>query len=468
MASLADELHALNQNAPPRMAAPQSERFFKTFLPGCRHPRGKHRGEPLILYPYQTDMINAFFDNQVNIWEIGRQGTKTSTAALILAFLSLEQKGDAVISSFRMERATELVAWVKAWCKSHTNPAYAKNLANDATDSAKFHTGFRTIALPHGQSARGYSTEFVITDESQLMDDEDLSALLPTGLTTAPKRLHMGTVWGTSGWFWRYARNADQLGYHLTHKTSEEALTPDGPIIRTELDRLRLELGDLQYNQECLLIPIADVDTFFGQALVDSCRIQNPAKITPDSEVVVGFDHAVSSKDESIAFIAALEPSGILTELEVRAWHNTLIHDQVQELSKQYPNARYCIDGTAEGGKEAKGILQRTGLDVLAIDFGKAKPTLMITHKSRMQQGLFKLQDERTRIQHANYKFSESEAVKGRYKYGSPGTPDDRVDAAALADYRASLLQGAGSAENAVIFVGEPLTFSEPSPWVPR
>jgi hypothetical protein len=147
----------------------------------------------------------------------------------------------------------------------------------------------------------------------------------------------------------------------------------------------------------------------------------------------------------------------------VRAWHDTLIHDQVQELGKQYPNARYCIDGTAEGGKETRGFFQRAGLDVLAIDFSKSKPRLMITHKNRMQQGLFKFHDERTRIQHLNYKFTESETVKGRYKYGLPGNPDDRVDAAALADYRAYLLEGTGSAEDALFFVGDELGIGQPA-----
>jgi len=464
MASFADELHTLNRRTLQTAMAPPKERFFHEFLPGCRHPRGKHRNQPVTLYSYQAEMIDSFFEHQINIWEIGRQGAKTSTAALILAYLSLETTGDAIISSFRMERSTELVGWIKDWCRTHTDPSYEINLSNDATDSAIFKTGFRTIALPHGQSARGYSTQLVITDESQLMDDEDLSALLPTGLTTAPKRIHMGTVWGTSGWFWRYARNAEGLGYHLAHKTSEEALTPDGPIIKSELDRLRLELGDLQYNQECLLIPIPDIDTFFGQTLVESSTKDYTApKITANTEIIVGFDHAVSGADESIAFVGALEPSGRLTELEVLAWHNTLIHDQVQKLSNEYPDAHYCIDGTAEGGKEARGFFQRAGLDVLAIDFGKSKPTLMITHKNRMQQGLFKFKDEYTRIQHLNYKFSESETVKGRYKYGFPGNPDDRVDAAALADYRAFLLQGTGSGENAVIFVGDELQFDEPA-----
>jgi hypothetical protein len=458
MASFADELHAANSRV-LRTAIPHlKDRFFHEFLPGCRHPRGKLRNEPVNLYDYQKDMVEEFFEHQVNIWEVGRQGAKTSTAGLILAFLSRELTGDAIISTFRMERSIELVGWVKDWCTSHTDPTYDDNLANDATDSAIFKTGFRAIALPHGQSARGYSTELVITDESQLMDDEDLSALLPTGLTTAPKRIHMGTVWGTSGWFWRLARDADRLGYDLTHKTSEEVLAPNGPIIKTELERLRLELGDLQYNQECLLIPIADIDTFFGQALVESCtRDYTTPTITPNTEIIVGFDHAVSGVDESVAFIGAFEPNGKLAELEVLAWHNTLIHDQVQELSKQYANAHYCIDGTAEGGKEAQGFFQRAGLDVLPIDFGKSKPTLMITHKNRMQQNLFKFQDERTRIQHLNYKFQESQSVKGRYKYGKPGAPDDRVDAAALADYLAFLQSNRGSGENAVIFVGEEL-----------
>jgi hypothetical protein len=455
MASFADELHAINSRILRTEIASLKDKFYHEFLPGCRHPRGKHRDEPITLYEYQREMIDEFFKHQVNIWEIGRQGAKTSTAALLLAFLSRELTGDAIISSFRMERSTELVDWVKGWCKSHTDPGYAENLGNDATEHAYFKTGFRVKALPHGQTARGFTTALVITDESQLMDDEDLSALLPTGLTTAPKRLHMGTVWGSSGWFWRMARSADQFRYHLIHITSEEALAPHGPILKPELDRLQLELGEPQYNQECLLIPIPDITTFFGEEIVKQATDDyiRPT-LTPQSTVIVGWDHAVSAGDESVAFVGILDQKmNIISEYEVRRWLNISLHQQANEISQAYPDAYYCLDSTAEGGKIALDEARRCGLNVSPIDFSKSKPTLMITHKNRMQQGLFKFQDEKTRIQHLNYKFSESETVKGRYKYGAPGNPDDRVDAAALADYQAHLLQG-HTGESLVFFSG--------------
>ena len=179
------------------------------------------------------------------------------------------------------------------------------------------------------------------------------------------------------------------------------------------------------------------------------------------SEEIVGFDHAVSGRDESIAFIAELLPCGCLIEKETRAWQNTLIHDQVTELATYKPNAQYCIDATAEGGKEAYGYFQRASLDCLPVDFGKSKQTLMITLKNSMQQicasckrPIFRFKDEKLLVQLSNYKFAESETTKGRYKFGSPGTPDDRVDAAALANYRAFLLRGYGSGDASALFVG--------------
>lgn len=436
-------------------------RFFEEFVPNVIHPR---TGAPLQLYKYQVDSIHKFFAYQINLWEMGRQVGKTSDAGLLLCFLSREIRGDAVISSFRMEQSQDIVQWTKDWCLSHRDSAYAENIDNDAKTEIIFKSGFHVIALPHGHTARGKSTVIVITDESELIDDEDLAALLPTGLTTMPKRLHMGTVWGTSSWWWTFIQNADTRHYALSQQTSEEAILPNGPVIKSQLDLLKQELGDLQYNQECLLLPIPDIDTFFGQALVDACvKDYTHPTLTKDSELVIGFDHAVSGGDESVAHIGILQANGALHEYEVRRWLNTLIHYQVEELGKQYPNARYCIDATAEGGKEALGYFQRAGLDVFPVDFGKSKPTLMITHKNRMQQNLFKFQDEKTRVQHLNYKFQESENKKGSYRYGKKGTPDDRVDAAALADYRAFLLTGYGGAENAALFVGEELKFDSTS-----
>ena len=152
---------------------------------------------------------------------------------------------------------------------------------------------------------------------------------------------------------------------------------------------------------------------------------------------------------------------GILREHEVRAWHNTLIHDQVHELATLYPNGRYCIDATAEGGKEALGYFQRAGLDVEGVDFGKSKMRLMVNLKNTGNEHNVKIADEKTRIQLSNYKFKESETAKGKYKFGEPGTPDDRVDALALACWRASELRGHG--EESVIFSGAP---GEDDSWI--
>ena len=171
-------------------------------------------------------------------------------------------------------------------------------------------------------------------------------------------------------------------------------------------------------------------------------------------EQIAGFDHAVSGRDESVLFVGYMQAGGPMIEHEVRAWQNTLIHDQVALISREYPQAHFCIDATAEGGKECLGYFQRSGLDTVGVDFGKSKQTLMITLKNSMQQGLVRFADEKLRVQLTNYKFAESETVKGRYKFGEPGTPDDRVDALALANYRAFLLRGYGSGESAALFVG--------------
>jgi hypothetical protein len=432
--------------------------FENVFLPEAIHPV---TGLPVRLYKYQRQAIEDFFDYQVSLWELGRQTGKTSDAGMLLAFLSREVSGDALVSSFRMERSTEIIKWTRDWCLAHRDPEYAANIDNDAKTEVLFKRGFRVIALPHGQTARGYTTKYVLTDESQLLEDLDLSAILPTGLTTRPKRLHMGTVWGTSGWFYRFCRNSDTMpGFKLTHVTSEDAIHPNGPILADQLGLLKIELGEAQYNQECLLIAIPDVDVFFGLHLVKACIADKIVR--PKAEpIIIGFDHAVSGMDESVAYISGLI-DGSQLEIETRVWHNTLVHEQADELSKSYPEAFYCIDGTAEGGKEALGTFQRLGLNVLGIDFGKAKPTLMITLKNSMQQGIFKFNDEKLQAQLGYYKFAQSETQKGKFRYGKPGIPDDRVDAAALAAYRAYLIRGYAGESN-IAFVGDQIRLNETS-----
>jgi len=244
------------------------KRFFEEFVPNALHPI---TGLPVQLYPYQRDALHNLFGHQRNLWEWGRQTGKSSNTGLYLAFMSREIRGDAIISSFRHVRSKEIVKWARDWCYAHKDSAYAENIEYDAATHLTFKTGFRVIALPRGETSRGYATRIRIMDESQLINDSDLAAFLPTGLATAPRDLFLGTVWGTSGWWWRFIQNAKQLGYALSQTTSENAVQPAGPIIKAELENLKMELGDLQYAQECLLQPIPDVDVFFGSDLVKSC-----------------------------------------------------------------------------------------------------------------------------------------------------------------------------------------------------
>jgi hypothetical protein len=437
------ELKTLTRIPAPRTALDieLERRFFQEFVPNAIHPE---KGTPLTLYKFQQDALHNLFGHQRNLWEWGRQTGKSSSSGLYLAFMSRETRGDAIISSFRHERSKEIVKWARDWCLAHKDPEYAQNIDNDAATHLTFRTGFRIIALPRGESSRGYATRIRIMDESQLINDKDLAAFLPTGLATMPKDLFMGTVWGTSGWWWRFIQNAQKLGYALSQVTSEDAMQPNGPIYQSELERLNMELGTLQYDQECLLKPIPDVDVFFGTALVKLC-IYEPVQLSSlpsNIKIIIGFDHAVSGGDESVAWVAA-QIGSILQEIETRIWLNTLIHDQARELAQLYPHAQYCIDGTAEGGKEAVGTFKRAGLKVIGVDFGKAKQSMMITLKDSMQRGTVRYADESLINQLGYYKFKESN-VKGRYRFGEKGTPDDRVDALALANYFAQKPLGTG------------------------
>lgn len=182
-------------------------------------------------------------------------------------------RGDVVITSFKHERAKEIVKWVRDWCYAHKDSAYADNIEYDAQTHLHFKNGVRIIALPHGESARGYAARIIVMDESQLVPDNDLAAILPTGAATAAKQIFMGTVYGTSGFWWKWIQSAESLHYALSQIRSSDAIHPAGPINGPELAALKLTLGDAFFNQECDLIPIPDIDVFFGADLVKSAYV---------------------------------------------------------------------------------------------------------------------------------------------------------------------------------------------------
>lgn len=456
------------------------EEFFRKpdgFLAGARYPatHPTKPGQPVELTEYEEKAIRAFFHNSVSCWEWGRQCGKTQFAALLVVFLSQQLRGDVIVISHKQQRSVEFVAEVRKWAASHADTSYYDTIMSDANDhiwwktdsSVKEPYTFRVVALAHGEvanSARGFTVRLILSDETELMGNDDRPALLPTGLTIPDlRRLHLGTVYGQSTFWWEWVSQAEKLGFYLSKVTSEEALFPKGPVIKERLDELKQTLGDAAYQQECLLIPIPDVGAFYGLEVAKLTLLEGPHPEWPkESPQIVSWDPAPTGADESAVFVGRLVEGRLIEEtvFDVVKIVGVSIAAGAEYLSQKYPNAMFEIDATAGVGMEALYAMQRKGLDVYPFKAtSQTKMQIHVKAKSMMQEGLVGIFDKKLFDQIAFYRYEETSS--GKYKLGEKSFPDDRLDALVLACDRALTLRGGygpedeNTGESAALFVSD-------------
>ena len=134
-------------------------------------------------------------------------------------------------------------------------------------------------------------------DESELVSDDDLTAILPTKLATESKQIFLGTSWSVDNFWYSWTTKPDEYGFAYSKMTSVDAQMPNGPIRPKDLADLRRELEGPRFDQECLLLPLSSELRWFGQELLAKVFTAEPylPLFPPRSIMKVGVDPATST-----------------------------------------------------------------------------------------------------------------------------------------------------------------------------
>ena len=163
-------------------------------------------------------------------------------------------------------------------------------------------------ALPvtqEGANIRGFTSNFVIIDEGELIDDSAFSAINPMLATTGGKMWMVGTFKGVNNEFYRTWIDGKKKGF--TVHTFPSRISP---LITEEfLEGERGRLSTLEYQQEYEAKAIDEADTYFTIGEIENCqRDYSPTPLHPSSKYFLGFDPARMGEDEGCALILENAP----------------------------------------------------------------------------------------------------------------------------------------------------------------
>jgi len=413
--------------------------FWDSFIRKCVHWK---TGRPIELYEYQKDALRKIWGNQKTLLHQGRQCGKTLIVALFLAFMSRWKPNQQIlILSFREDQSKLMLRYVRFILMRHEDQAYRENIEHASVKSLAFKNGARIDAMPSGQVSRGYAADIFVLDESELVSDDDLTAILPTKLATESKQIFLGTSWSIDNFWYTWTTKPQQFGFAYSRMTSVDAAQPNGPIRPKDLADLRRELEAGRFDQECLLIPLSSELRWFPQELLETVFTDEPylEDFPAGSEMFVGVDPATSNRDESIAYPLVQMLDGSVEDLPVLTWHGTPAAVQVQALglfARKYERFGpvFIVDQTSAFGITFCDLLEAANLRFQPFTFSSQSKAILYTKgKVQLEELAVKLRDQRTKHQLAVYRFRESEQVKGRFRFGQVNIPDDRADALMLA-----------------------------------
>ncbi|MGO9179278.1 MAG: terminase large subunit domain-containing protein [Candidatus Limnocylindrales bacterium] len=141
-------------------------------------------------------------------WVVSRQGSKSTTAALMALHLATYRAGSlAVCVSPSQRQANELLAKVRQAYSALGRPVGA---VSEAIAQLTLENGSRVVSLPSSEaSIRGYAADLVLLDEAAKIERALYEAIRPMVAVTGGRIVMLSTPWLAEGFFWEAATGAD-------------------------------------------------------------------------------------------------------------------------------------------------------------------------------------------------------------------------------------------------------------------
>jgi len=195
-------------------------------------------------YPWASDALRSAALREC--WVVSRQGSKTSTAALMALHLAVySPRSLSLCVSPSQRQANEWLGKVRQGYSALGRPSGA--LKDNAAELA-LDNGSRVISLPSSEaSVRGYAADLVLVEEAARVDPAMWEAVAPMVAVTGGRIVMLSTPLMSEGFFWRAATGADP-GWLVRTVTCDEIPTISKAFVEGEYASLGRSVADREYR----------------------------------------------------------------------------------------------------------------------------------------------------------------------------------------------------------------------------
>jgi hypothetical protein len=224
-------------------------------------------------YSYQKEFIELFKNNQFTAARWCRQSGKTHIISALLLWWAVTHPDTAIGIVGPSWRQTKRILG----CISNFIHKLPPGIAFKPQKTQALLTNGSSIeAFPNNpETIRGPHLNVVYADEFNFVpnDRELYDAMLYTLGTTDGKFVCSSTPWHTDSIFFKIFNHKDFSDFKTSHIPVEKALSPNGPLKSTIIQRIKTQMGDdpSRWRREMEAEWVDDDNVWLPQGLIASC-----------------------------------------------------------------------------------------------------------------------------------------------------------------------------------------------------
>lgn len=300
-------------------------------------------------------------------------------------------------------------------------------------------TKFQALSGDNPDALRGATLNYLIVDEAAMLDNEVWEKYLrPMLAVNRSPVLFLSTPRGIN-WFsdiYKLGLEDGDPEWKSFSGSSYDGIicardTPDNPIGKRELDRIKEQTDPVTWRQEYL------AEFIDGAGLVFTHYKSVPLPRQPeDGHVYIcGLDLG-RHNDYTVLTVYDLDSMLPIDMFRIQdtEW-NTQIN-YIKEYSKKYHHPRIYSDSTGIGDSIVERLKMEEGLDVVGVVFSAKVKTQLIQNMAVMLNNEELLVPDLPVVKDEIERYAYDITVNGNIRYNAPsGTHDDTVCSIALAAY---------------------------------
>ena len=398
-----------------------------------------------IPFSYQSDFLKLCdkYKRVAALWS--RQSGKSTCVSLYALYKCLIKSNlSIIIVAPTQAQSSEL--YVKLRKLAEGKDKIRASLKSSTATELSFDNGSRVKALPcgpEGVTIRGFTADIVILEECGYIKDSIVNeVILPMIAATDGQVIKIGTPKGKNN-FWQSCYGKE-TNYKLSYVPYTLALNQE-QYKQEFIDEQKNNLTELEFRTEYEAQFIEDSDSYFKQALIESCIDdyelwdENYARFNILHKFCTyycGVD--IARLGEDVTVIKIIERRGEYKRLcyyeEIKHQKLTFVVGRLKQLNNVFQFKKICLDETGIGAGPTDMLEEEFPSIVQGVTFTiKSKEDMYSNLKKEMEQGKLKF----PMIKKLFYEMSDLRyevTSSGNTKiHHSEGGHDDYPDALALA-----------------------------------